>query len=271
MINKIFAVVLSLVFVLSLAACGEKTEAPAGDTAPVSSEAASSEEAERVILARDVALSDAEARSAGAGTVVEKLSLTPLTDSSSYTVKEAVNYKWIAYDNYTVHLKYKETTKLAKGGYLLYIELPEVSFDHELYIELFASNEKVKEYSGEVAYTGKDGVENEFVWYSLPLGAESWTEHKIPKYKLCFGDGGSEFKGYIFIPADSFTYRYQSEDLSDFCLYVKTGVETGNGETGKGITFTVSTPLLVESFDKTTVIAQSEKGKVDLSKNAVTE
>lgn len=263
---KVTAIFLALTLLLSFTACKkESTENEASSVA-----AYLNYESEIDILPHtsvtDIKVSLAATRSAGAGTVVEKLSLTPLTESPSYTVRDAVNYKWIAYDNYTFRVQYEEPTQLAEGGYLLYVELPKTSFDHEMYFELFASSDKVAEYSGEVAYTESDKT-----WYSLPLGASNWTEHTTQKYKLCFDDGGEEFKGYIFIPSDSFTYRYEADTLSDVCIYVKTGVETGNGDTGKGITFTVSTFLPVSSFDKTTTIAISGFNTVDLSKNIADE
>lgn len=263
---KLLAFFIAVLMIFSLTAC--KEEPAENEVSSVVDYLYNESEVDIIphIAVTDIKVSLAKTRSAGAGTVVEKLSLTPLTESPSYTVKDAVNYKWIAYDNYTLHQQYEEPTLLAEGGYLLYVELPETSFDHEMYFELFASSDKVAEYSGEVAYTESDRL-----WYSLRLGATEWQEHTTTKYKLNFADGGEEFKGYIFIPSGSFTYRYDAKTLSDVCIYVKTGVETGNGDTGRGITFTVSTFLPVSSFDKTTTIALTSLKMVDLSKNEADE
>lgn len=263
---KITALFLSLLLCLTLAACGSNT-ANESSSLPESSDVQSQEE--KTIKITETAVRSADTKSVGAGQAVEKLSLSPLTESSSFTVKGAVNYKWIAYDNYTVVQHFEKGAKLSDAGYLFYIELPKTAFDHELYFEFFAEREKVEVYSGEVAYTGKDGAENELSWYSLPLGATEWTEHKIPKYKLCFEDGGEEYKGYVFIPSESLTYRYESKDLSDIGVYVKTGIETGNGESGEGMTFNISTIMPAQNFDKTVTVAESSLGKVNLSENAI--
>ncbi len=259
---RLWVVVLTLVLVFCLAACGGESEPTPSDTQVSSEETLSTP----TIKVDSAAVRSAEKHPSGLATVVEKLSLSPLTESSSFGVRGAVNYKWIAYDNYTVVQHFDEGLNLADGGYLFYIELPKTSFDHEMYFEFFAERDKVDVYSGEVAYTESDKI-----WYSLPLGASSWSEHITQKYKLCFSDGGAEYKGYVFIPADSLTYRNELKTLTDIGVYVKTGVETCNAETGNGIDFNLSTVMPVSSFDKTTVIAESDKGRVDLSKNAIAE
>lgn len=264
---KIARIIFTVLVVLNLfltSACGQKE--PQGEPQPPSSSQPSDEAAKPVIKVTEATVKSGETRSAGAGTAVEQLSFSPLTDSVSFTVKEAVNYKWIAYDNYTLRQRFEDGLKLAKGGYLFYVELPKTAFDHEMYFEFFSEHDKVKEYSGEVAFT-----ESEKLWYSLKTGDSEWSEHTTSKYKLCFSDDGEEYKGYVFIPADSLTYRYESDKLSDVCVYVKTGIETGNGETGEGITFSISTVMPVESFDSSTVIAESSRGRIDLSKNSLAE
>ena len=262
---KALALFLSALLCLTLVACGDNS-LDESSSLPANSEVQSQEE--NTIKITEAAVRSAETKSIGAGQTVEKLSMTPLTESSSFTVKGAVNYKWIAYDNYTVVQHFEKGAKLSDAGYLFYIELPKTDFDHEMYLEFFAEREKVEVYSGEVAYTGKDGAENELSWYSLSLGAAEWTEHKIPKYKLCFDDGGEEYKGYIFIPSDSLTYRYESKNLTDIAVYVKTGIETGNGEAGEGMTFNISSIMPAQNFDKTVTMAESVLGKVNLSENA---
>ncbi len=257
---RLLTVLLAFVITLSLVSCKE------GGTDSVNSETAATEDAVSTIKVTSAAVRSAEKHPTGLATVVEKLSLTPLTDSSSFTAKGAVNYKWIAYDNYTIVEHFEKDTMLAEGGYLFYIELPKTTFDHELYLEFFAERDKVNVYSGEVAYTESDKS-----WYSLPLGAESWKENTTEKYKLCFSDGGAEYKGYVFIPADSLAYRYELKTLTDIGVYVKTGVETCNAETGNGIDFNISTIMPVSSFDKTTVIAESDKGRVNLSTNSLVQ
>lgn len=263
---RITALLLAFILCLTFVACGGNT---VNETSSLSDSSEVQSKEESVIKITEAAVRSAETKSVGAGQAIEKLSLTPLTESSSFTVKGAVNYKWIAYDNYTVVQHFEKGVKLSDAGYLFYIELPKTAFDHEMYLEFFAEREKVEVYSGEVAYTGKDGAENELSWYSLPLGATEWTEHKIPKYKLCFGDGGEEYKGYVFIPAESLTYRYESKDLSDIAVYVKTGIETGNGEAGEGMTFNISAVMPAQNFDKTVTVAESSLGKVNLSENMV--
>ncbi len=256
----LISVLTALILTLSLVGCSDNKDD--GAESDLSSSSAS-DTAETVIKVTDAAVRSAETRSAGAGQAVEKLSLTPLTESSSFTVKNAVNYKWIAYDNYTVVQHFEDGAQLADGGYLFYIELPKTAFDHEMYFEIFAEREKVAVYSGEVAYTESDKK-----WYSLALGAAEWSEHTTSKYKLCFNDGGDEYKGFVFIPADSFTYRYESKSLSDIAVYVKTGIETGNGESGNGMTFNISTVMPVSYFEKTVTVAESKQGRFDLSANA---
>lgn len=263
MIKKIFAVILSLVFVLSLAACGEKADAPVADTSSVESV---EETPLPVILLGAGKVTKGYENNEIYSKVSELLSLTPLTDAPSFIVKDTVNYKWIAYNNYNLIMDFEKDTKLASGGYLFYLELPECDFSHEMYLEFFASEDKVEQYSGEVAYT-----ESERIWYSIPLGASEWTEHTITKYRLCFDDSGAVFKGYVFIPADSLTYRYESNNLSNVCVFMKSGIETGSGDLGDGIDFKISAVMPVTTFDKTTVTAQSAKGRVDLSKNTIVE
>ncbi|MBO7218337.1 MAG: hypothetical protein J6V50_06500 [Clostridia bacterium] len=259
--NKAFKIlIIAAAFVLALTFSGCDKNAPTGDTSSV----VESDISVGTIKITEVSVRGAETRSIGAGQAVEKLSLTPLTESASFTVKEAVNYKWIAYDNYTVVEHFEKGTALSDTGYLFYIELPKTDFAHEMYLEFFSSREKVGEYSGETAYT-----ESGKVWYSLPQGGKSWVEHTTEKYKLCFNDGGEEYKGYVFIPAESLTYRNNQKTLSDIAVYVKTGVETGSGDAGSGLTFSISTVMPLVTFDKNTTIAQSKLGRFNLSDNTI--
>lgn len=255
-----FALVLVLIFALS--ACGEQKD-NGGDTVSGSSVQSSAENKPSVSLAEG-SVKSAVGLSDTYGTVVEQLSLTPLTDAPSFLVKGTKNYKWIAYNNYNINQRFESGAKLAKGGYLFYIELPETDFGHEMYLEFFASHEKVEEYSGEVAYTESDKK-----WYSLSENSAAWSEHITEKYKLCFNDGGKAFRGYVFIPADSLTYRYESDDLSDICVFVKSGIETGNGDVGDGIDFKMSAVMLVDEFDPAGTVAESALGRFDLSESLI--
>ena len=260
---RLTAVILVLVLILTcFVTCGNKGAVDVGTTESSStlSENISSTEEIPIIKLGESTVTGAKEKNQNYGTVTERSSVTTLTDAPSFVVKNARNYKWIAYDNFNLVQSFKSGTKLARGGYLFYIELPNTDFDHEMYLEFFASHEKVKEYSGEVAYT-----ESGKKWYSLDEYSEGWVEHTTSKYKLCFGDSGKEFKGYVFIPADSLTYRYESKELSDVCIYVKSGIETMYGTMGNGIDFTISAVIPVEEFSSFTTEIQCENGIIDIS------
>ncbi len=140
---------------------------------------------------------------AASGSREEIASLSPLTDSASIKTNNFRN-QTSSVDAGHYHAAAftfaKGATLPDNGGYLVYVEMPSVAGEHQLYSNRYTSE-------GAYATNGCSDLGNStLTWYVLPDGSTAWQEKSTTGgYSLKFDDAvegvSPEFKGWVYIPS----------------------------------------------------------------------